>query len=528
MRYVIFRGRFQPFTRVHYECIKTFFHESLTWEERTYDDRLPWLILCIVRDYETLGSEYRLLASNPSAERFFRHLFLFNPFSILECEREIQTGIHTYIEEDRLKTRYRDKLIDRFKKFLRTRLFIEALPIKFQHLLKFNSRTTSPSDKENTYQTIVAAFREPESPSSEEGRTARNLAKLLCCLTKELLHIEECQREWLVPIFDYEDITDSRMLVTAKEKRISRWNECQFLGHAYRYTPALPGSLDFKTEFSLSPIGTCIYYTYLQWLQRGPRSTCDPKVLKQDIDGSRKAVSQFVSHNCFKAYDDSISAKIMRAHTRWDDSTLIDREHAILSDPKEFCSMARVYLAVPEEAHVKQIDDPMSLEDILATLQKPVSRNNQVFISYSQNDKECLDELLDALRPAERDGRVKLWHDKKIRDGTFWYEEIEKAVAGSRVAVLLVTRNFMASDFIVETEFRLVIEAAKKGKLEVLWIPWTEADWGTLKLEDIQALYPPYPLERLLHHLSPSERVAALHEISMRIVEAVKRYSEQP
>lgn len=245
MRYVIFRGRFQPFTRVHYECIKTFFRESLTPEETTHDDRLPWLILCIVRDYETLGSEYRLLTGNPSAERFFRHLFLFNPFSILECEREILVGIDTYLEEDRSKTP-RDKFFERFKSFLHTRLFTEALPIKFQHLIEVHSRTVSPSDKEKTYQTIVAAFRDPESPSSEEGRTARNLAKFLCCLTKELTHMGENQRVWLVPIFDYEDITDSRMLITGREERIEHSNEGQFLAPRYCYSPTLPQSLDFK------------------------------------------------------------------------------------------------------------------------------------------------------------------------------------------------------------------------------------------------------------------------------------------
>ncbi len=256
----------------------------------------------------------------------------------------------------------------------------------------------------------------------------------------------ESQRVWLVPIFDYEDITDSRMLIIGKEGRSEHRNEGQFLVPRYCYTPTLPQSLDFKEEFDLSLIGTCIYYTYLQWLQKRPPSQCDPQKMKDDINKAQSFIKKFVRQECLEAYERGIDVKISQAQTRWDDSTLTDSEHAILCDPVKFFSMARVCLAVPPKRNLKkQINGPFSIEEIASTRRKPFSSGNQVFISYSQRDKKHLKELVVHLNPRVRASEMTLWYDEQgIRTGTLWFEEIQKAVTTSQVAVLLVTENFMA------------------------------------------------------------------------------------
>ena len=86
---------------------------------------------------------------------------------------------------------------------------------------------------------------------------------------------------------------------------------------------------------------------------------------------------------------------------------------------------------------------------------------HRVFFSYSHSDAEYLDRMLIHLRPVERSGAINLWSDTKIRAGDRWREEIRKAVREARVVVLLVSADFLASEFIVTNEFPPLLAAAE-------------------------------------------------------------------
>lgn len=87
-----------------------------------------------------------------------------------------------------------------------------------------------------------------------------------------------------------------------------------------------------------------------------------------------------------------------------------------------------------------------------------------VFVGYSHVDKEHLKRLQVHLKPLEKSGTIDLWDDTKIEIGDKWKKEIERALERSVAAILLISADFLASDFIVKNELPPLLQSAdKKG-----------------------------------------------------------------
>ena len=97
-------------------------------------------------------------------------------------------------------------------------------------------------------------------------------------------------------------------------------------------------------------------------------------------------------------------------------------------------------------------------------LEKQRKELKRIFISYSHKDEEYMDRIHIHLKPLKRKGLIDVWVDKEIKAGDYWKNEIEKALQNSNVAVLLISADYLASDFIVENELPpLLKNAENKG-----------------------------------------------------------------
>lgn len=90
-------------------------------------------------------------------------------------------------------------------------------------------------------------------------------------------------------------------------------------------------------------------------------------------------------------------------------------------------------------------------------------RGNHIFISYCHRDSEYLERLLVHLKPLQRDGMIDAWVDTRLQAGDRWRKEIDTALKKARAAVLLVSADFLASDFVFKNELPPLLKAAEEN-----------------------------------------------------------------
>lgn len=90
------------------------------------------------------------------------------------------------------------------------------------------------------------------------------------------------------------------------------------------------------------------------------------------------------------------------------------------------------------------------------------------FVSYSHRDKKTLARLQVHMKPLQRESIVELWDDTQIIAGEQWKAAIESALNRAAIAVLLISADFLASEFIINNELQPLLAAAKDGGTTIL------------------------------------------------------------
>jgi hypothetical protein len=147
------------------------------------------------------------------------------------------------------------------------------------------------------------------------------------------------------------------------------------------------------------------------------------------------------------------------------------------------------------------------------------STRTKVFISYSHKDKKWLERLQQHLKPLERDGLLDRWDDTHIKPGQIWHDEIQRALETARVAVLLVSADFLASDFIAKDELPPLLAAAKDQGTFILPVIVSASLFGdTPSLSQFQAVNTP---DRPLNGMSRADQEKILVQVAKTIRDTI-------
>ena len=112
----------------------------------------------------------------------------------------------------------------------------------------------------------------------------------------------------------------------------------------------------------------------------------------------------------------------------------------------------------------------------------------QVFLSYSHRDEELCERFLVHLRQLQREGLIQPWHDRRITAGKEWAGAIDENLESAHIVILLVTADFLASDYCNDVELTRAIERSRSGETRVVPVICKPCEWKTSALACFQVL----------------------------------------
>src|SRR5438270_6547102 len=111
-----------------------------------------------------------------------------------------------------------------------------------------------------------------------------------------------------------------------------------------------------------------------------------------------------------------------------------------------------------------------------------------IFISYAHEDEQLCTKLLKHLRLLERVKGVEVWSDRNIRGGAEWEREMSFYLNTAQIILLLISPDFMESDYCYNIEMKRALERHEAEKASVISIILRPVSWEDAPFAKLQVL----------------------------------------
>lgn len=118
----------------------------------------------------------------------------------------------------------------------------------------------------------------------------------------------------------------------------------------------------------------------------------------------------------------------------------------------------------------------------------PSAQAIEVFFSYAHEDKDLRDKLAKHLKILERQQVITAWHDRRISGGKEWAGQIDSHLNTAGIILLLVSSDFLASDYCYDIELQRAMQRHEAGEARVIPVILREVDWHGASFGKLQAL----------------------------------------
>jgi hypothetical protein len=157
------------------------------------------------------------------------------------------------------------------------------------------------------------------------------------------------------------------------------------------------------------------------------------------------------------------------------------------------------------------------MSDSMSRLSEPV----KIFFSYAHEDEKLRDKLANHLKLMERQNLITAWYDRDITGGEEWNEQIEQELNTAQVILLLVSDDFLASDFCWGKEMKRAMERHQAKEARVVPIILREVDWQSAPFGKLQAL--PKNAEAVTNWSNLDQAFADIAKGIRRVVEQMSK-----
>lgn len=138
--------------------------------------------------------------------------------------------------------------------------------------------------------------------------------------------------------------------------------------------------------------------------------------------------------------------------------------------------------ASPKLDDDKESQDQSSIRD--PTPKQPV----RLFYSYSHSDEEWRRKLETHLALLKKRGLIESWHDRDILASEDWKDQISQHLDRADIILLLVSADFLASDYCYDIEMQRAMQRHNAGEACVIPIILHACDWADAPFSKLQAL----------------------------------------
>jgi ABC-type multidrug transport system fused ATPase/permease subunit len=112
----------------------------------------------------------------------------------------------------------------------------------------------------------------------------------------------------------------------------------------------------------------------------------------------------------------------------------------------------------------------------------------KLFFCYAHEDEILLNKLRAHLKPIQRQGLIDVWHDRDISAGTEWEQAIKERLNMAEIILLLVSPDFMNSDYCYSVEMKRALERHTRYEARVIPIILRPVYWQGAPFGQLQAL----------------------------------------
>ncbi len=112
----------------------------------------------------------------------------------------------------------------------------------------------------------------------------------------------------------------------------------------------------------------------------------------------------------------------------------------------------------------------------------------EIFFCYAHEDEEHGKRLEKHLKALKRQGIIDMWHDRMISAGADWNREIDRHLNTAKIILLLVSPDFMSSDYCYSQEMLRAMERHEQGDARVIPVIVRPVYWQGAPFGKLQAL----------------------------------------